>query len=150
MLYMSCEKLEAHASRYSQTYGSKKDYIRAGSKWTTDFDAMARKTVLKQLLSKFAPMSVEMQDAAKFDQGVLGENNSVRYIDNEETAAIPESVDKATLTSREAIREAFIGGQITEQEADDLMQKIGITKNAVEDATVEAEVNLFDTKSAKR
>lgn len=150
MLYMSCEKLEAHASRYSQTYGSKKDYIRAGSKWTTDFDAMARKTVLKQLLSKFAPMSVEMQDAAKFDQGVLGENNSVRYIDNEETAAIPESVDKATLTSREAISEAFIGGQITEQEADDLMQKIGITKNAVEDATVEAEVNLFDTKSAKR
>jgi recombination protein RecT len=111
---------------------------------------MARKTVLKQLLSKFAPMSVEMQDAAKFDQGVLGENNSVRYIDNEETAAIPESVDKATLTSREAISEAFIGGQITEQEADDLMQKIGITKNAVEDATVEAEVNLFDTKSAKR
>ena len=40
--------------------------------------------------------------------------------------------------------------EITEQEADDLMQKIGITKNAVEDATVEAEVNLFDTKSAKR
>ena len=61
-----------------------------------------------------------------------------------------ESGDKATLTSREAISEAFIGGQITEQEADDLMQKIGITKNAVEDATVEAEVNLFDTKSAKR
>lgn len=73
-------------------------------------------------------MSVEMQDAAKFDQGVLGENNSVRYIDNEETAAIPESVDKATLTSPEAISEAFIGGQITEQEADDLMQKIWITK----------------------
>lgn len=59
-------------------------------------------------------------------------------------------MDKATLTSPEAISEAFIGGQITEQEADDLMQKIWITKNAAEDATVEAEVNLFDTKSAKR
>ncbi len=123
----------------------------AGSKWTTDFDAMARKTVLKQLLSKFAPMSVEMQDALRNSIRACWAKTT-RYVTSimRKRRQFPKAWTKATLTSREAISEAFIGGQITEQEADDLMQKIGITKNAVEDATVEAEVNLFDTKSAKR
>jgi recombination protein RecT len=44
------------------------------------------KTILKRLLSKYGVLSVEMEQAIKSDSAVLGENNSVRYIDNEEDA----------------------------------------------------------------
>ena len=47
---------------------------------------MAEKTVLKLLLSKWGVLSVEMEQAIKSDSAVLGENNSVRYVDNEEDA----------------------------------------------------------------
>lgn len=81
-LYMSVEELDAHAKRFSQTY-------RKGFGLWADKDmkqAMCEKTVLKRLLSKYAPLSVEMRDAITSDSAVLGENNSIRYVDNEEDA----------------------------------------------------------------
>jgi len=61
-LYMTVEQIHAHARRYSKGYGQ------SWSKWTTDFDAMAKKTVLKLLLSKYGVLSIEMQTALKADQ----------------------------------------------------------------------------------
>lgn len=81
-LYMSNEEIDAHAKRFSQTY-------RKGYGLWTDKDMrpkMAEKTVLKLLLSKWGVLSVEMEQAIKSDSAVLGENNSVRYVDNEENA----------------------------------------------------------------
>ena len=81
-LYMSNEEIDAHAKRFSQTY-------RKGYGLWTDKDMrpkMAEKTVLKLLLSKWGVLSVEMEQAIKSDSAVLGENNSVRYVDNEEDA----------------------------------------------------------------
>jgi len=81
-LYMSIEEIDAHAKRFSQTY-------RKGYGLWTDKDMrpkMAEKTVLKLLLSKWGVLSVEMEQAIKSDSAVLGENNSVRYVDNEEDA----------------------------------------------------------------
>ena len=82
MEYWSIAKIEQHAKKYSQTYGSPKEEIRKNSTWAKNFDAMARKTVVKLLLSKYAPMSVQMQDAHKADQAVITEDGN-RYIDNE-------------------------------------------------------------------
>lgn len=82
--YMSIEEMEAHALRYSQTYRSKTDYIKKSSKWTTDFDDMAKKTVIKLNLSRNAPLSVEMQDAIKADQSVMYEADKYEYTDNME------------------------------------------------------------------
>lgn len=70
-MYMTNEKMEAHAKKYSKTYSSSKDYVVKSSKWTTDFNAMAIKTVLKLLLSKFGILSIEMQRAVETDQAVI-------------------------------------------------------------------------------
>ena len=56
-LYMTVEEVTKHAQQYSKSYGSK------NSVWATDFDAMALKTCLRLLLSKYGIMSVEMQRA---------------------------------------------------------------------------------------
>ena len=81
MLYMTKAELDAHAKRYSQTY--KKGY----GVWKDNFNAMAQKTVIKLILNKYAPLSVDMQKAIELDQaGDEGE-----YIDNQEKVEIVDA-----------------------------------------------------------
>lgn len=108
-LYMTVEEVKEHAIRYSQTYSSKLDHIRKSSKWTTDFDEMAKKTVLKLLLSKYGPLSVEMRNAIEADQAVIDDQGYAQYLDNPEgqkvtAESIGEAVDvqKEEMRSREA------------------------------------------------
>lgn len=83
-IYWSKEQIEAHAKKYSATY-------RKGvGLWTTDFDAMAKKTLLRQLISKWGIMSVEMERAYVGDQAVIKEDGTVDYIDN-----VPDEPEKA-------------------------------------------------------
>ena len=88
VLYMSKEEMEAHAIRYSQTYRSSDPQIKAQSKWTTDFDAMAQKTVIKLNLSKNGVRATELQEALKADQSVMSEADSYEYVDNEDEQSI--------------------------------------------------------------
>lgn len=87
MSYWTIKEVEQHAQRYSQSYSSQNEYVKKNSPWSTDFDAMACKTVLKNLLSKYAPMSIEMASGIKYDQAVIreGKDNAeeVAYVDNE-------------------------------------------------------------------
>ena len=62
-LYWSKEKVTAHAKRYSKSYNSKT------SAWQTNFDEMALKTMLRNLLSHYGVMSVEMVNAFTADVG---------------------------------------------------------------------------------
>ena len=113
MLYMTVEEITAHAKRYSQSYSSGKDWVRESSKWTTDFDAMAKKTVLKLLLNRYAPLSVEMRAAVVSDQAVLGaDGRPEEYVDNpgpEEQPQVP--VAEAVSDRKAEMRKAVADGR---------------------------------------
>lgn len=76
--YMSKEKIEAHGRAFSQSFQ------KGFGVWKDNFDAMAKKTILKQLLSKYAPLSVEMQKAMTFDQAVTNDGETPMYVDNQQ------------------------------------------------------------------
>ena len=100
-LYMSNEEISEHAQKYSQT--AKRGF----GLWVDNFEAMAKKTVLKLLLAKWGPLSVEMQTALLRDQSVETESNAQpTYVDNtplaEETPAPPsfaEDIKSSMATS---------------------------------------------------
>lgn len=77
-IYWSKEKMEAHANKYSQGYRARKGF----TFWEKDFDSMAIKTMLRQLISKWGVMSIEFQKAYEADMGVIHEDTSVEYVDN--------------------------------------------------------------------
>lgn len=82
-MYWSKKKMEAHAIKYSQGYASD---VKKGNKWTfwsKDFDGMAYKTMLRQLISKWGIMSIEMQSAVDADMAVINNDGTKKYVDNE-------------------------------------------------------------------
>lgn len=99
-IYWSKEKMEHHALEYSQGYKSGKGY----TFWEKDFDSMAIKTMLRQLISKWGVMSIDFQKAYEADMGVLRDDNSVEYVDNlemefdaeKEAESLPFDVEETT------------------------------------------------------
>lgn len=98
---MSKEEIENHAKKFSKTYSYK------GSSWQTNFNTMAKKTVLKLLLSKFGILSIEMQTAQKADQAVIREfdknNIEVEYVDNENN--INDTIDEIVINESDTANE---------------------------------------------
>lgn len=98
---MSKEEIENHAKKFSKTYSYK------GSSWQTNFNTMAKKTVLKLLLSKFGILSIEMQTAQKADQAVIREfdknNIEVEYVDNENN--INDTIDEIVINESNTANE---------------------------------------------
>lgn len=78
-VYWPVSQVEGHGKRFSQTY--KKGF----GLWKDDFNSMGKKTVLKSLISKWGILSIEMQRAVKFDQGVIknDETEEIEYVDAE-------------------------------------------------------------------
>ncbi len=81
-MYMTYEQVEQHATRYSKAYNYDQKSKKSSSPWSTNFDAMANKTVLKKLLSTFGILSTEMQTAIESDQAIITDNG-VKYVDND-------------------------------------------------------------------
>lgn len=87
--YMTVDEVKAHAQKFSVGYR-----FGAGI-WKDNFDAMGLKTVLKGLLSKYAPKSVEIQQAIRFDQAAIIadedtdniEEAEVIYVDNQSSSS---------------------------------------------------------------
>lgn len=84
-LYWSKEKMKNHGKTYS------KSFDKSSSFWQKDFDVMAYKTMLRQLISKWGIMSIDMQIAYESDMAVIKEDGSKEYIDNPNNAVVEVS-----------------------------------------------------------
>lgn len=78
-LYWSKSKMHKHALKYSKRYSAHKGY----TFWEKDFDGMAFKTMLRQLISKWGIMSIEMQQAVERDMSAINTDGTYDYVDNE-------------------------------------------------------------------
>lgn len=95
-LYMTNDDLKKHGIKYSQTF--KKGF----GVWVDNFDAMAKKTVLKLLLNKFAPLSIDMAKAIEIDQA----DAEGDYADNKPRVKLLESTIGSSEEDRKNTREA--------------------------------------------
>lgn len=95
-LYWTKKKMLAHADRYSQAFNkesyqkileekiNQEDMWKYSSFWYKDFDGMAFKTMLRQLISKWGIMSVEMQKAFDNDMATIQDDGKPYYIENDQ------------------------------------------------------------------
>lgn len=108
-LYMTTEELKNHGLQFSATY--KKGF----GLWKDNFDAMAKKTVLKLLLSKYGPLSVDnmMQLAMQADQAAIRMESiedtaitdaTMEYVDSVEDVSDSAVVDETPEKKKERLR----------------------------------------------
>lgn len=88
-IYWPIEKIDKHGKRFSKTYS------KGFGLWKDDFDAMAKKTVLKSLLNTWGPKSIEVQRSIIYDQSIIKDmdGNNYEYADNEHQKSFDESED---------------------------------------------------------
>ena len=110
----------AHADKYSMAFNAAKyrDLIagkipqsemwKYSSFWYKDFDGMAYKTMLRQLISKWGVMSIDLQAALDKDTAVTYGDGSVEYVDNSTDFV----VDVSPVESQDEPREAGTGKQV--------------------------------------
>lgn len=106
--------MESHARRYSKGYSAGKGY----TFWEKDFDGMACKTMLRQLISKWGIMSIEMERAITNDMAVLHEDGATEFVEHVEApvseqtavAEVAEAVAEVAETPEEADFSDVLGG----------------------------------------
>lgn len=112
-LYWSKKKMEAHALKYSQGYKNDKKKGTAYTFWSKDFDGMAYKTMLRQLISKWGIMSIDMASAIDADMAVINEDGTKDYVDNDHDVIVmeqPSEPEHAT-SEQNDIQAALFGGE---------------------------------------
>lgn len=113
-MYWTKKKMLAHADKYSQAFSvnattgkypkvsfedfengkvAEKDMWKYSSFWYKDFDGMAYKTMLRQLISKWGIMSIEMQEAYSKDMAEIKEDNTYEYVDNTQDIETSENIN---------------------------------------------------------
>jgi recombination protein RecT len=104
-MYWSKAKMEAHALKYSPGFAADKRKGTAYTFWSKDFDGMAFKTMLRQLISKWGIMSIEMISALDADYAIINEDGTKSYVETEsdviemETPEQSESQEQMTESS---------------------------------------------------
>ena len=116
-IYWSKAKMENHADTYSMAFNLEKyhqlqegkipqnEMWKYSSYWYKNFDAMALKTMLRQLLSKWGIMSIELQMAFESDMAVINEDGSKDYVDNPSVANAFTPQEDAIEVPQEQIQE---------------------------------------------
>lgn len=113
-MYWSKKKMAAHAEKYSKAFSKnggmkslelleqgkipEKDMWKYSSFWFTDFDGMALKTMLRQIISKWGIMSIDLQTAAEKDMAVIQEDGSADYVESEQQEEVVSEQDPHEIT----------------------------------------------------
>lgn len=100
-IYWSKARMENHAKKYSAGYSRDLQRGTQYTFWSKDFDAMAYKTMLRQLISKWGIMSIDMQNAVESDMAVINEDGSKDYVDNAENIIDEPSEYESTAEATE-------------------------------------------------
>lgn len=141
-MYWSRAKMIAHADKFSQAFSkdavkardprfnkvsfadyeagkvSDKDMWLYSSFWYKDFDGMAYKTMLRQLISKWGIMSIEMQNAIDKDMAAIHEDGTVDYVDNMSFAPQEPEEPQADPIQGEVIQVDPSTGEVIEDKPD--------------------------------
>ena len=144
-IYWSIRKMMAHADKYSAAFSAEmyekiqngevpeKDMWRYSSFWYKNFDDMAMKTMLRQLISKWGVVSIEMENVLKKDMAVIESETDYTYIDNDSdndsdnqiplSQPEPDMVqdsDNVEPLIQENLQQEMNGSETSEQEAIDI------------------------------
>lgn len=130
-MYWSKKRMLAHAEKYSSAFykngGAKslelleqgkipeKDLWKYSSFWFKDFDGMALKTMLRQLISKWGIMSIDLQKAIDKDMAVIQEDGSVDYVENNTTDA-----EAADVVVDQELQEVHIDAEEAQGDSSDI------------------------------
>ena len=107
-IYWTVEQCEQHGRKYSKSFNNL---------WKSSFDSMAQKTVLKLLLNRSAPLSIEMQKAIQADQAVINDDGSYSYVDNPNYIDEPQTKGKKTTVKNTIEIEDEETGEVSEFDA---------------------------------
>ena len=110
-IYWSKKQMEAHAIKYSPGYKAKKGY----TFWEKNFDGMAYKTMLRQLISKWGIMSIDLQNVFEHDMTFTDESGTVNYVQADDVIESPaaeekeETTEEADAESQSDVQSALFG-----------------------------------------
>ena len=98
-VYMSAEDMLRHATTFSKAYQYDKRSGKSASVWTTNFEAMGLKTVIKQLISKYGIMSIDMQGMALSE--ALSADNEYEHSVEQNVTPLEEAAEAQTIDAEE-------------------------------------------------
>lgn len=114
-MYWSKKKMEQHALKYSQGYAADKKKGTSYTFWSKSFDEMAKKTMIRQLIGKWGPKSLEMKMGLENDGAVINDDQTPDYVDtvdavaevvNPETGEVTDSTAQPEVPASDADAEA--------------------------------------------
>ena len=114
-LYMTHEEMLAFATKYSKAYRNDLNKRTTYSFWTTKFDDMAKKTMLRQLLGKWGLLTAELERAYTSDMAVIDEDGNPDYVDNK-----PDDPEPTVNPFKDAVDAEVV--DVIEKEADEVFK----------------------------
>ena len=117
-LFVTQEDMLAFATKYSKAYRNDLNKHTQYSFWTTKFEDMAKKTMLRQLLGKWGLLTSELETAYTHDMAVIGDEGEIDYVDNK-----PDDPEPVVNPFKEEVEEAeVVEVSEIEKEADEVFR----------------------------
>lgn len=111
--YWTKEQAYAHGKRFSKSFNN--------GPWKSDFDAMAQKTLLKQIISKYGPLSIEMEQAIVADNETENEKSAPIDVTPQEVESLDDVLGNPTVSESESVENP-------QETAEESQNKVAVSK----------------------